>query len=260
MFEVVGALLFIGLHQPLLALVSVAITPLLSRLLRSVVVRSSAIIYCRQQVCWRGAGGAWKGEPDQRRWRCRKTRHHPGALLLPHPHPQVAAEALEFASERLAQVQTVQVFGQEAREAAQFGTLSETGYRMAERYALFQVRSTCVCVCVRCEGAGGVCSQWQAAGRGTAAQHDGHAGAPARPTHPCPAPPAGHCGGRGAPGGEPGHSGAAGLWWCAGHPGADLSGRPAGRWAAGLRGAGGAALGARLRERRCVASPAAVRH
>lgn len=58
MFEVFGALLFIGLQQPLLALVSFAITPLLSRLLRSVVVRSSAIIYRRQQVrswfvaCW----------------------------------------------------------------------------------------------------------------------------------------------------------------------------------------------------------------
>ena len=50
MFEVLGALLFIGLQQPLLALVSFAITPALSRLLRSVVVRSSAIIYRRQQV------------------------------------------------------------------------------------------------------------------------------------------------------------------------------------------------------------------
>jgi hypothetical protein len=50
MFEVVGALLVISVQQPLLALVSIAITPLLSRLLRSVVVRSSAIIYRRQQV------------------------------------------------------------------------------------------------------------------------------------------------------------------------------------------------------------------
>ena len=49
-FEVVGALLFIGLQQPLLALVSFAITPALSRLLRSVVVRSSSLIYRRQQV------------------------------------------------------------------------------------------------------------------------------------------------------------------------------------------------------------------
>ncbi|PRW60036.1 ABC transporter B family member 28 isoform X2 [Chlorella sorokiniana] len=99
MFEVLGALLFIGLQQPLLALVSFAITPALSRLLRSVVVRSSAIIYRRQQV---------------------------------------AAEALEFAGERLAQVQTVQVFAQERREADAFARLSASGYSMAERYAVFQ--------------------------------------------------------------------------------------------------------------------------
>ena len=55
MFEVAGALLVITLQQPLLALVSLAITPLLSRVLRAVVVRSSAIIYRRQQV--RGVGG-----------------------------------------------------------------------------------------------------------------------------------------------------------------------------------------------------------
>lgn len=59
MFEVAGALLFIGLQQPLLALVSFAITPLLSRLLRSVVVRSSGLIYRRQQVgAGREGGGA----------------------------------------------------------------------------------------------------------------------------------------------------------------------------------------------------------
>ena len=52
MFEVAGALLVITLQQPLLALVSLAITPLLSRVLRAVVVRSSAIIYRRQQVGW----------------------------------------------------------------------------------------------------------------------------------------------------------------------------------------------------------------
>ena len=52
MFEVTGALALIAVQQPLLALVSLAITPLLSRLLRSVVVRSSAIIYRRQQVGW----------------------------------------------------------------------------------------------------------------------------------------------------------------------------------------------------------------
>lgn len=51
----------------------------------------------------------------------------------------MAAEALEYAGERLGQVQTVQVFAQEEREAATFASLSEQGYRMAEKYAAFQV-------------------------------------------------------------------------------------------------------------------------
>lgn len=51
----------------------------------------------------------------------------------------MAAEALEYAGERLAQVQTVQAFAQEGREAAAYAALSERGYRMAEEYALFQV-------------------------------------------------------------------------------------------------------------------------
>jgi ABC-type multidrug transport system fused ATPase/permease subunit len=99
MFEVVGALLMIAVQQPLLALVSCAITPLLSRLLRAVVVRSSAIIYQRQTV---------------------------------------AAEALEYAAERLSQVQTVQVFAQQEREAGAFAKLSGSGYQLAQRYAFFQ--------------------------------------------------------------------------------------------------------------------------
>ena len=52
----------------------------------------------------------------------------------------MAAEALEFAGERLAQVQTVQVFAQERREADAFAHLSASGYSMAEKYAVFQVR------------------------------------------------------------------------------------------------------------------------
>lgn len=100
MFEVVGALVMIGLQQPLLALVSFALTPALSRALRAVVVRSSAIIYQRQQL---------------------------------------ASSALQYAAERLGQVQTVQVFAAEAREAAAFRHLSRGGYELAERYAFFQV-------------------------------------------------------------------------------------------------------------------------
>jgi hypothetical protein len=37
-------------------------------------------------------------------------------------------------------VQTVQVFAQEAREAAAFRRLSNKGYDMAQKYALFQVK------------------------------------------------------------------------------------------------------------------------
>jgi hypothetical protein len=51
----------------------------------------------------------------------------------------VAAESLEYAAERLAQVQTVQVFAQERREAAAFSQLSQSGYEMARKYAVFQV-------------------------------------------------------------------------------------------------------------------------
>ncbi len=50
MIEVVGALIMVALQQPLLAVVTLAVSPALSRVLRSVVVRSSAIIYQRQQV------------------------------------------------------------------------------------------------------------------------------------------------------------------------------------------------------------------
>lgn len=54
----------------------------------------------------------------------------------------MAAESLEYAAERLAQVQTVQVFAQEGREAAAFSQLSESGYDMARQYAVFQVKRT----------------------------------------------------------------------------------------------------------------------
>ncbi|KAL4458414.1 hypothetical protein ABPG75_013279 [Micractinium tetrahymenae] len=99
LFEVLGALCLMCTQQPLLALVSLAITPLLSRLLRAVVVRSSAIIFRRQQV---------------------------------------AAKALDFASERLSQVQTVQVFAQQEREAAAFAQLSEGALVLSRKYAFFQ--------------------------------------------------------------------------------------------------------------------------
>lgn len=60
--------------------------------------------------------------------------HLPPLLLW-----QVAAQALDFASERLSQVQTVQVFAQQEREAAAFARLSDGAYEMSRKYALFQV-------------------------------------------------------------------------------------------------------------------------
>ena len=86
MFEVVGALLVISVQQPLLALVSIAITPLLSRLLRSVVVRSSAIIYRRQQV--RPAGGGAGGGVGGAVWpSCLAARPRAMSQCLPaQPH------------------------------------------------------------------------------------------------------------------------------------------------------------------------------
>lgn len=67
----------ICVQQPLLALVSLAITPLLSRLLRAVVVRSSAIIFSRQQV--RGGGAVGVGGP----LRCSAAGVFGGACATP---------------------------------------------------------------------------------------------------------------------------------------------------------------------------------
>ena len=99
LFEVLGALAIIAAKQPLLAVITMAITPLLSRLLRVIAVRSAALSYERQQA---------------------------------------ASDALALASERLQHVQTVQVFAAEDREAAAFEAASRRGLELAERFALFQ--------------------------------------------------------------------------------------------------------------------------
>ena len=98
-FECLGVVVMMACRQPMLALVTVVVTPTLSRLLRGIVVRSTRISLERQQA---------------------------------------AAQALEFASERLRHVQTVQVFDQQQREAEAFRQLSEGGYRLAQKFALFQ--------------------------------------------------------------------------------------------------------------------------
>ncbi len=70
LLEVLGPMLIIAWRQPVLAIITCCVTPVLSRALRSVVVRSTKLSYERQEV---------------------------------------ASAALEFASERLSHVQIVQV-------------------------------------------------------------------------------------------------------------------------------------------------------
>ncbi|GAB4822090.1 hypothetical protein N2152v2_009136 [Parachlorella kessleri] len=99
LLEVLGPMLIIAWRQPVLAIITCCVTPVLSRALRSVVVRSTKLSYERQEV---------------------------------------ASAALEFASERLSHVQIVQVFGQEEREAAGFRELAAKGLRVSNSYAMYQ--------------------------------------------------------------------------------------------------------------------------
>eukprot|EP00887_Chlorella_sp_A99_P006287 scaffold3.g6287.t1 len=97
--ECLGCLAIMAYCMPLLALVAVGVTPAMSCLLRGIVVRSTEIDRARQRA---------------------------------------TAQALEFASDRLRHVQTVQVFDAQRREAEAFAALSEEGYALAKRFALFQ--------------------------------------------------------------------------------------------------------------------------
>jgi len=49
-----------------------------------------------------------------------------------------AGRAMEFATERLTHVRTVKVFAAEDREAASYGTLTQEGYNLATKCAMFQ--------------------------------------------------------------------------------------------------------------------------
>jgi ABC-type multidrug transport system fused ATPase/permease subunit len=60
------------------------------------------------------------------------------AAALSLARQAAAAAALGFATERLTHVRTVQVFNQEAREAAAYEALSQEGYAVARRCAVFQ--------------------------------------------------------------------------------------------------------------------------
>ena len=85
--------------NPLLAIVSFVVTPALSALLRRVVSQSAKLTYARQQA---------------------------------------AARAMEFATERLTHVRTVQLFAAEDREGTSYGALTQEGYAMAQKCATFQ--------------------------------------------------------------------------------------------------------------------------
>lgn len=85
--------------NPMLALVSFIITPMLSSMLRRVVSRAAELSYERQQS---------------------------------------ASRALEFANERLTNVRTVQLFAQEEQEGIEYEGLANQGYKLARRCAYFQ--------------------------------------------------------------------------------------------------------------------------
>jgi ATP-binding cassette, subfamily B, bacterial len=85
--------------NPLLALVSFVVTPALSALLRRVVSRAATLSYERQQA---------------------------------------ASRALEFATERLTHVRTVQLFAQEDRESTAYASLADNAFDLARRCAVFQ--------------------------------------------------------------------------------------------------------------------------
>lgn len=99
LFEVLGAMAVIATKNPLLAVISFAITPALGRLLRAVVVRASALSYERQMA---------------------------------------AASAADFASERLTHVTTVQVFAQEEKESEVYTEKIDKVVDIAKKLALFQ--------------------------------------------------------------------------------------------------------------------------
>lgn len=97
--EVLGAMLMIATRNPLLALVSFLVSPVLSRLLKLIVTRASILSYERQVA---------------------------------------AAKAADFATERLQYVTTVQVFAQEERETQSYSFLIDRGVKLAKKLALFQ--------------------------------------------------------------------------------------------------------------------------
>lgn len=176
---------------------------------------------------------------------------------LLHPmlsRSQVAAQALDYASERLSQVQTVQVFAQQEREAAAFARLSDGAYEMSRKYALFQVGQAARALRGGAGRRGGrqrahgrarnwrgrrdiACGSWQ-----MTVGNKAHSQSPRRCTAlQCVGAistavfshrlAAGHCGGRRPLGSECGHSGAAGIWRHAGHSQQDQRGGAACRWA-----------------------------
>ena len=87
------------MKNPFLAIVSFVVTPALSALLRRVVAKSAKLTYARQQA---------------------------------------AAKAMEFATERLSNVRTVQLFAAEDREGEAYKALTYKGYTLAEQCATFQ--------------------------------------------------------------------------------------------------------------------------
>lgn len=99
LFEILFTVILITVKNPLLAMVGVLSTPLLAFVFKLIVAKSAKLSLNRQ-----GAAG----------------------------------RAMEFATERLTHVRTVKIFAAEDREGAAYSTLTQEGYNLATKCAMFQ--------------------------------------------------------------------------------------------------------------------------
>lgn len=97
--EIVCSVIIITIKNPLSAFVSLVVTPCITIAMRDIVKKSAMLTVKRQEA---------------------------------------AASAMEFATERIANVQTVQLFGKEAKESNDYKEYCEQEYDIARQCALFQ--------------------------------------------------------------------------------------------------------------------------
>ena len=97
--EILCSVIIITIKNPLSAFVSLVVTPCITIAMRGIVKKSAELTVKRQQA---------------------------------------AAAAMEFATERISNVQTVQLFGQEVHESSDYKNYCEEEYDIARQCALFQ--------------------------------------------------------------------------------------------------------------------------